>query len=326
MSIPVTCPNGHRMNLPDQQGGKRYRCPLCFMFVDVPLPGTTSPPQEASANSSPQAAPPVPAPAPAPIAEAPAAPPANAAVLNVPLTSSAPAPDLTAGPPPTLGEKPAPSPQPEFVWVDWGLGLHYFRLPVFLLSVLVGLALAVLKDFLDARFLTYAGFMVTLGSLLVAPLLGAVGSGLCLKFPRDAKVRPLLRGSLAFDLLAIVMGVLVIVGAFGKGGSVFAQIVGGAFELVAWMIFMVFMDQASRYLGQEVASFEALGLLKKGIVLTVVWGLIGAAVLALAADLGLLVYVVAVPLAVYLLVVTFFFLIQVLALVGTIRQVIRFNE
>jgi hypothetical protein len=92
------------------------------------------------------------------------------------------------------------------------------------------------------------------------------------------------------------------------------------------MIFMVFMDQASRYLGQEVASFEALGLLKKGIMLTVVWGLIGAAVLALAADLGLPVYVVAVPLAIYLLGVTFFFLIQVLALVGTIRQVIRFNE
>jgi hypothetical protein len=310
MPISVICPNGHRMNLPDQHAGKRYRCPLCFMFIDVPLPDST--------------------PVPAPVAAPPPAPTVNATAPAPPPPAAAPAQPAAATPPApaaeTPGEQPPPPPMPELVWVDWGLGFHYARLPVFLLSVLVGLLIAVLKDFLDPEWVARIGLILVVGILLLSPVLGLVGSVLCLKFPREANVRPLLLGSLGFDVAAILLGLLVLGGSFTPGGSVIVQIVGGAAELVAWMLFMVFLDQAARFLNQEVASAEALRLLKSGIVLTVVWGLVFAAVLALAASLGSPVYLVALPLALYLLVMTLLFLFQQLALISTVRQVIRIKE
>src|SRR5262249_12584301 len=48
MPIAVVCPNGHHMTLPDKLAGKRHRCPLCYAYLDVPVPGPEAPPDEAA--------------------------------------------------------------------------------------------------------------------------------------------------------------------------------------------------------------------------------------------------------------------------------------
>src|SRR5436309_11543131 len=52
MTIPVVCPNGHRMSLPDFQAGKRFRCPLCYSYLEVPLPGNAPPPTPVNAANA----------------------------------------------------------------------------------------------------------------------------------------------------------------------------------------------------------------------------------------------------------------------------------
>src|SRR5947209_3486274 len=115
MPIPVVCPSGHHMTLPDKQAGKRYRCPLCFNYFVVPTVGS-APPGKPKGKGEPSL---------------PAATRSPNAPVSPPPSPSKP----TAAKP--AAEEPDTGPAGGLRLVNVGLALHYARLVILLLHVLL---------------------------------------------------------------------------------------------------------------------------------------------------------------------------------------------
>ena len=134
MPIPVECPNGHRMTLPDRQAGRRYRCPLCLAYLDVPLPD----------------------------------PAALKAVKDSPEE-----------------QKLAARRQWGRYLLVRGLNYHYARLVFILLWLLGCMGFLIATAFLEEDLLKVPAEVVTGGILFIAPLLGLIGTVLCLWVPAE---------------------------------------------------------------------------------------------------------------------------------------------
>ncbi len=216
MPIPVVCPSGHHMTLPDAQAGKRYRCPLCFGYIDVPA--------------------------------------AAAAPAALPETDAGPAPEN------------APAAR-RWARTDRGLGLHYARLVVFLLWIL-GMCMALLAEpLIDDEVFGWLNVGLILWGYLLTPLLGVVGSILCLWVPSEARARGFVGASLLLDLVMLVLSYLPLWQELSRDDAMLVRIAGIGVEIVSWGCFVLFLRRLAQYLRQEVAEDEAAGILLRGIVL-----------------------------------------------------------
>jgi hypothetical protein len=223
--------------------------------------------------------------------------------------------------------------------VNLGLGFHYARLLVLLVSV--GLLYGGI--FVGSILLTFGGgagsvksglmglgliFVVSAiaGFLIsfIAPILGLVGSALCLWVPAQSGGKGFIIASLALDGVALVMGlVLRLVGLAmdnpipGLVGVGFSYLLG----CFAWAMFMVFLGRVCAYIDQPKMAEESGNLLIQGAVIMAVSPLLLLVVGALA-----VVPFAGIILSLGLLLASlkyfFKFLRLQLDLVGSIRQVI----
>jgi hypothetical protein len=310
MSIPAVCPNGHRMSLPDYKAGSPYHCPICYTEFQVPLP-----------NQPPQAP----------------AGPANLMELRPPIRPDA---GSTPAPPPardedsrTRAQKGRPTEGPvRLNRVGRGLGFHYARLVLFLLEILLFLVLGLLgvtPDSLPTRVLAMTLALVTFGIILLVPLLGLIGSILCLWVPPESAARRFIWTSLVIDL--ILLGLSVFGGIAEAAGIARLLWQGGSLVLavLSWVFFMLFLIRLGWYFDEPVIAEDGRALLIKGIALAVLvpLGLVGILVMLYALPpVGCLLVLLTPVLLVVVLVVYIKFLFQQLALIGSLRQVIRSQE
>jgi hypothetical protein len=306
MPIPVICPNGHHMTLPDFQAGKRFRCPLCFTYLEVPQAGTPpSPPSPAASEAK-----------------------------------TAPLPENTTAAAPTLPAKESASLTEETRleeknWrrVALGLGFHYARLVVFLLGILGFFSIALAEPFLDDLVIPIVLVMfLTVCFLLMAPTLGLIGSIFCLSVPKEAGARRLLVASLLFELGPFALTYFTFAGALqpaeealGLKGRNIAFLGGLLFQLTSWFFFMLFLRQLALYLDQQVQADEVVQLLAKGFALLLIPPLIvlgSAWLMEVLVFLGCLLGPIMMALPFVVLVLYIMFLFQQLALIGALRQAI----
>jgi hypothetical protein len=252
MPIRVICPNGHHMSLPDSKAGQTHRCPLCFANIDVPTPGSVQTPQKT--------APPPPR-------------PDNKSLLQPPL----PSPQIEQ----THEERHAERNQTRLSWVDRGLGFHYARLVVVLLfDVILGVGFRFFAVIIPSQS-SVIPYGVVL-PLMIAALLGLIGSILCLRAPPQSKARILILLALLLDLVVFPSTYFIYfnsntisfnadgIGLTPEQVVLAGIIVGEVFQLISWICFVFYLRQLALHFHEEVAADEAIQILVWGIGLLVV--------------------------------------------------------
>jgi hypothetical protein len=293
------------MTLPDYLAGKRYRCPLCFTYIEVPLPGAAAPPAvEVAKRPEPRIEP---------------------AKTNSPLV---PFPEPAFSQPTGNGvgtktEQPSPSPSR----IDWGLGLHFARL-ITVLACILGIFLCLIAREYFPRDTFWAAALLLSGAIFLgAPLLGLIGSGLCLGAPKEGGVRHPLLLSLVLDLTTLPLCyVLSMLDDVTAEKAAVVWLAGVVLQTLSWTFFWGFLRQLARQLREDHAADEALRGLLRGLALFLVPPIFFGGLYLLSQYLEGSVWLFAVqsvPLTLYLLVVAVKFLLQQYALVNTLRQEMR---
>lgn len=290
MAVRVSCPNGHTLNLDEALAGKRVKCPKCQALVLVPGG------QKETAVTA-------------------AAPKAKAgAVTKRKPVDDDDDDDEDERPRKKLGsrrsdddddEKPLSSEEKRkerlrdrrrrLRIVNTGLLLHTIKLWIYALIVLavilnnifliivnvVADLAAADRDLSPEALLLFAFlqfiFLVGIGiGVVVAPIVGVVGSGLCLMVPKKSEARGTIITSFVFDLIPLFTSLVVLLALFDvfgmdietpEGGQkltrlnqlIFAG--NGFFTLSAWFLFMVYVRQLGQYIGQPGLGNEALNLI-----------------------------------------------------------------
>jgi hypothetical protein len=178
--------------------------------------------------------------------------------------------------------------------VNLGLGFHYaktaLQLLALLLLLLTGgmvlyLALAPPDLVMAAVLIVGAGMIfLTLGLFLLAPMLGFIGSILCLSVPRS-EAKWFIIGSFLLELLPLLFGVAVqVVQVIAlpeiklprEAGNlqvpwplILAQLFSWPCLLLSWVLFMLFLWQLGREVRDRTLASESLAILGKGLVLAV---------------------------------------------------------
>ena len=160
----------------------------------------------------------------------------------------------------------------------------------------------------------------------VAPILGMVGSILCLWAPSASGARGLCIASLALNASATLGSILIrVLMFFVPAGEVIGGVgmIGASLmTFIAWCLFMAFLRQLCLHLGEDTLAGEAIAVMMRGIAILVLapfafmFGLL--LVFALKC-VGLITFLVAMLFGLYGL---FLFLRRQLDLIGSIRQVI----
>jgi hypothetical protein len=242
-------------------------------------------------------------------------------------------------------------------YVSIGLLLHSIKLWIY--------ALIVLAVMLNVLFLIIVGAHATstekdlsrdsielfvflqsiflLGVLIgvvVAPILGVVGSGFCLVVPKKSEARGTILASFVCDILPLFGAVLLMLAAFGffdlereKNERLINYIAIGnlTLTLIAMFLFIVFLRQLCAYLQKPVLGSEALNLVAYLIVevVTLPLTLIGDW-LVCAWLMGMLGSVVSIG-ALFLVMIGWFaqfyylFLLQMVRLLQSVRDVIAYG-
>jgi hypothetical protein len=318
MSIRLLCPNNHELIVEPAYIGRKVRCPACKVVMVVPNP---NPAAVAPAPVHPQVAPqPVPQPVPPPVPQRIPQP------VPQPVPQPLPAHGLHQGPPlppPMPAAPPRPRRRPpqdeleevpeEVVYeeeerprprklktrhrmqrVSLGLAFHYFKILCYLvmmLTFLIGSIVASTAARAGSGFVVnLVGVMVCFSMILVmvTPVLGFVGSLLCLWVPQKTGAKPLIIVSFGLDSGAIGLGLLSVITSFTAGASAAGGSAGTAMgmagaslifiilsPLVAfagWILFMLFLRNLAYYFGDDATGDEALTVM----VLTIAIGFGGA--------------------------------------------------
>jgi hypothetical protein len=278
--LPVTCPNGHHMTLPDPMPGKHYRCPMCGDQFEVPA--------AAIAAEAPPAA-------------------------------------------PTRPTEDDPE-RVRWAWTRAGLGFHYARLVVVLLSFLAYLFALILQS---VHAIPVAAVLVcsSVGESLVGPALGLVGSFLCLRVPRDTDARGFIIASLLLDMVVIPFTTLQYTGVLagladvvGLSDPLAVLIVFGLLQMADWALYLFFQRRLALTFDDANAADEAVQILVRGLLLVVgpvlaVFGFM--ALLTQVPLVGCLMFPTAYLLLFVLAVLYVNFLLRQLALIASLRGLIR---
>lgn len=337
MTIRLLCPNNHELICDDAHVGRKVRCPACKVVMVVPDP---------NAGQGVTAQPPRKARQPPPVSEQP--------LDELPEVSDEAPPDDEEYRP----RKPKKMKNAQrMARANLGLGFHYFRVLCFLVAILLNLVGNIVARFAFAGAMAsagagdmgtaqgaagFAGVVILITGcgfglfMLVTPILGFVGSLLCLWVPQKTRGKALIMVSFGLDsgaigALALSFFVSMAAGASAAAGN-FGGATGGfglAFILVllslllilaAWILFMLFLRALARYLDDESTADEVMRIL----IMTIVIGVAGpilmffVAFLLVRVSVGLAGFVM-LGMAVAWLIALIKFLLSVLNLIATIR-------
>ncbi len=189
--------------------------------------------------------------------------------------------------------------------VDVGLLLHLIRLWMYIIGILLGITVAILLAIAGSQAAEAVaekqaapagggavGFVVfgtvTILALLlfllqlvisqIAPLLGIVGSFLCCWVPKKSESRGTIIMSLTFDLVSMVAGLLVFLGAFNVLGMdetkrenmiLYLRYISFFCTSAAWLTFLTFLRGLGRYIGEPGVGNEALNLIARLVVMII---------------------------------------------------------
>jgi hypothetical protein len=230
--------------------------------------------------------------------------------------------------------------------VNLGLGCHYARMVLVLFSA-AGMILGMIGAFFGAASALgqagagntegaggNAGLAIALILLVIVgvtirfivPLLGLVGSILCMWVPARSGAKGLIIASLVLDVISIPLSILLNLLSVLPGSVAVAAALGTipAFVLafVAWALFMLFLRQLCNYLDEVPMGDEAMAILMRGILIMFVTPIV---LFALFILIGIVPCLGAFPagfIFFYSLYYFFVFLRRQLDLIGSLRQVI----
>jgi hypothetical protein len=230
MSMSVMCYNGHKLTAKDEDFGTKAKCPVCGVIVPVPRPSRLAP--------------------------LPPEPPSD--VGDPPLV-------VSTGEP--LAEEETPLTEyPGMAKVRQGLGYHYARVVVLLLTIFVlcvSYAFGTFAEIIPVLHeISGVGLLLTIILLYLQPLLGLVGSILCLAVPPQSGARGYIIASVVLDLAAIPIGAVITF-------SDIPTIAGAPLGFVAWVLFMLFLRHLANFLHRWVEESESREILFDGFLLLV---------------------------------------------------------
>ncbi|MCI0682424.1 MAG: hypothetical protein L0Y71_09985 [Gemmataceae bacterium] len=179
--------------------------------------------------------------------------------------------------------------------VDVGLLLHYIKLCIYVIGILLGMTVVVLMMIIGAQagaggaagegvagfliggvaILALMVFLLNLVISQVAPLLGIVGSFLCCFVPKKSEAKGTIIMSLTFDLISMVaglLGFLAIANVFGMEPQknlnliFLCRLLTFFCSIAAWLTFLTFLRGLGRYIGEPALGNEALNLIARLVV------------------------------------------------------------
>jgi hypothetical protein len=304
MPIVIVCANGHKSFVRDEHAGKKALCPICRVVVPVPDPRLTADPFGTPTEGS--------LPPPLPIKLAPESvqtvnPVGSGTVWNSPAPVSPPGAAAPGGVDPLVGKKDAaPTKRQALEKVHLGLTFHYARLVLLLVSVvtLIGclvfsaMAAKEQKVVSTTGVLAIVTIIVTAALSLVQPILGMVGSMLCLWVPAKSEAKGFILASLVVDALTLPvgLGLTILAMALQVGGEqsplkLLAALATAPMGMISWILFIFFLRKLAYYLRQQDHGDDALRLVIQALAIVV----LGPVALGLAFVLFLFVWWLGVP-------------------------------
>jgi hypothetical protein len=149
--------------------------------------------------------------------------------------------------------------------VQLGLGFHYARLVLTLLAILVLMGLmcygVTVKPGAGDPGLIVGG-LATLGLVLLAAVLGILGSVLCLWVGRASGAWGFVFTSLLLDGLTLPLAAYLQIVSL-------PPLIGWVVQFVSWILFMLFLGRLARYLDRPGEANELMALITWGVALLV---------------------------------------------------------
>jgi hypothetical protein len=272
MALKVRCPNGHTLQISSQHLGKEVHCPRCRVLMVIEAPPEPQQPEKAE----------------------------TFAIQEDFLIA-------VAGPDPQGRDEEKTggiSKAQRMRLARLGLAFHYGKIVCLLMALLSMIAtLLVVRVAADAQFagdvllkiaavIAIVFGVASLVFLGIVPLLSTVGSALCLGLPERTGAKWLAVASFALDALSLVLfaGSMLLGGTAAavatstgqsatKAGGGTASAIGGLADIAmlgswlcafgAWVLFMLAVHALLNYFRDSYIARETLGLLYKGIALSI---------------------------------------------------------
>jgi hypothetical protein len=294
MAVRVTCPNGHTLNLDEALAGKRVKCPRCQALVTVPggakeTAVTAKQPAKVKAAARRKAE----DDDDDEEEEEDERPRRKAAASSA--KGLARDDDEEPLDPEERRKERLRDRRRRLRLVNTGLLLHLVKLWIYVvivLSLVVNnvfmIVVNVVRDMAAAdrdlspdalalfAFLQLIFFFGIMIGVIIAPIVGTVGSGFCLMVPKKSEAKGTIITSFVFDVLPMVGSLIMILASLDVFGmdiesvdgkaklerlNLYIMIGSGFFTLSAWFLFMVFLRQFGQYIGQPGLGNEALNLI-----------------------------------------------------------------
>jgi hypothetical protein len=284
MSIEVTCYNGHKLTALEEHYGTKAKCPVCGGTVAVPRPSKLS-------------------------------------HLPAPAAGETPPPLVIPTGEMLADDDPPLTAYPGLRKVRQGLGYHYARVVIYLTTIFV-LSVSVAFGSMATSFpaleeIWGVGLVLTVILLYMQPVLGLVGSILCLEVPPESSAKNFIIANVVLDLTAIPIGTVL---RMADRGLLWAAPLG----FTAWVLFMLFLRRLAAFLNRPVEESSAREILTDGLLLLVPPTLIVLLTLIRQlTDIQWLYFLIAVALFFAWLVQGIKFLFSLLDLIAGVREAIH---
>lgn len=172
--------------------------------------------------------------------------------------------------------------------VDIGLLLHYIKLCIYVVGILLGMVVFVLMMIaatggpdVPAFFvaaIAILGILVFILNLImsqITPLIGIVGSFLCCWIPKKSEAKGTIIMSLTFEVIAMVAGLMFFLALFNVFGmeahknanlTRLCVLIIIICSIFGWLTFLTYLRTVGKYIGEPALGNEALNLIARLVV------------------------------------------------------------
>jgi hypothetical protein len=192
--------------------------------------------------------------------------------FEVPQAEAAPASGPVARAP-TVYDPAEAREKAQWAWTKRGLGFHYARLIIVILSFMVFAVAGALES---AQLIRAAGVALwsLLGMSLLGPGLGFIGSLLCIRVPPHVGARRFIALSLLLDVAVIAFIYLYLTEnlagtreAVGLDPEFVAVIIFTLIQLADWISYLFFQRRLAQFFDDSIATDEAMQIMAWGVIL-----------------------------------------------------------